>query len=220
MAHGTADYYSPRTDFVTMLAKLDDLDGTMDGVITLDELNSAACEILGKLAGIDTSVTTGGDLINKLDALDGTMDGRLTLAQLEGVDHHNMRPKYGAADSAEGNPVVPSNLETELVSVSGKGMIYGGCIYMDYTSTQKNSRAKIYVDGTCIANMSFGDMYLHSIEHERSYPFYLLRQDEVKFIYSVGLSGNITFEDSFMLTYHEWHGTTPQVFYQVIYALI
>lgn len=82
MAAGTPDFYSPRETLVNLLALVDDIDGTADGIITLEDLNSAQCEMLAKLAGIDTSVTTGGDLIDKLDALDGTMDGRLTLSEL------------------------------------------------------------------------------------------------------------------------------------------
>jgi len=82
MGHGTPDYYSPMTALTDLLLKLDDIDGAVDGVISLSDLNSGQCEMLGKLAGIDTSLLTDGDLINKLDALDGTMDGKLSLSQL------------------------------------------------------------------------------------------------------------------------------------------
>lgn len=110
MGFGTEDYYSSDVQITTLISrmesnileitrvvsalsvgsglftKLDILDGTMDGVITLSDLNSEQCNMLGELVGIDTSVTTGGNLIDKLDALDGTMDGRLTVAQLNASD--------------------------------------------------------------------------------------------------------------------------------------
>lgn len=97
MAYGSEDYWMSSNRLLAtlmtnikdallegsgLLAKLDALDGTMGGVITLADLNSGQCDMLAKLLGIETSVLTGGDLISKLDALDGTMDGKLDITQL------------------------------------------------------------------------------------------------------------------------------------------
>jgi len=82
MAHGTPDYYSPQDQLVSLLAKLDDIDGGVDGVITLTDLNSAQCEMLAKLTGINTNLLTGSDLLAKLDALDAKVDGKLDISKL------------------------------------------------------------------------------------------------------------------------------------------
>lgn len=97
MASGSEDYWATsgrllaalieaiKVSVVTggdLINAISDVEGSTDGIITLAQLNSAQCEMLGKLTGIDTSLLTGGNLLDALDALDGTMDGRLTLAEL------------------------------------------------------------------------------------------------------------------------------------------
>lgn len=97
MAYGSEDYWMSSSRLMATLMtaikdaiiegsglfeKLDAIDGGLDGIITLADLNSGECDLLATMLGIETSVEDGGDLINKLDALDGTMDGKLTLAEL------------------------------------------------------------------------------------------------------------------------------------------
>ncbi len=78
------------TDIITALSTgshlintLDAIDDTMDGKLTLTELNSAQCEMLAKLTGIDTGQIDPATLLAKFDMLDGTMDGKLDLAKLK-----------------------------------------------------------------------------------------------------------------------------------------
>jgi len=97
MAYGSEDYWMSSSRLMAALMtdikdaiiegsglfeKLDAIDGGLDGIITLADLNSGECDLLAAMLGVETSVEDGGDLLNKLDALDGTMDGKLTLAEL------------------------------------------------------------------------------------------------------------------------------------------
>lgn len=101
MSYGSEDYWMSSSRLMATLMtnikdaiiegsglfeKLDAIDGGLDGIITLADLNSGECDMLAKLLGIQTSVETGGNLIDALDALDGTMDGKLTLAELNVSD--------------------------------------------------------------------------------------------------------------------------------------
>lgn len=130
------------------------------------------------------------------------------------------RPMYGAAQCAGAAKVVTANVQTQLVLVSGKGVIYGGTLFVIGTSGQRLSIPIIKLDAQ---QLSWGDfMGLNDIsaDRERSEPFYLLKYDNVNFIYCVGLSRNLTFETSFETIYDEKHGTTPIVSCRVVYALI
>ena len=100
MAHGSEDYWMTKSRLFadllesiiaaistdgSVITALDGIDGKVDNVITLDQLNSGACELLARMLGVETAVTAGGAVLNALDALDGTMDGKLTAAELTAV---------------------------------------------------------------------------------------------------------------------------------------
>lgn len=80
MASGARDYYTSWGN--ALLSVLDGLDGKIDNVLTLGDLNSEQCDILTKLTGMDINLATGGDVVAALDSLDGKADGFITLADL------------------------------------------------------------------------------------------------------------------------------------------
>jgi len=131
-----------------------------------------------------------------------------------------VRPKYGGAQNAQANVTVTPNAETTLVSVSGKGVLYGGCVFLDHTSTQLASTVRLYVDGAQLSFLSFYTLNKHNIHEPRSTSVYLLKYDNTEFIYTVGISPDITFESSFAVKYQENEGATPVVYCDLNYALI
>jgi len=131
-----------------------------------------------------------------------------------------VRPKYGGAVRTSGGLVVTASVETLLCTVSGKGMIYGGWIRLDHTSTQKDSGVIMAVDGDDIFSMSFDGGIKYGITYPRCSPMILQLFDDVNFIYSVGISYGITFETEVKLSYQEEHVQTPSVGYNLVYALI
>lgn len=134
--------------------------------------------------------------------------------------HRTVRPKYGAANNSHLNKVVTANTRTTILSVSGKGIIYGGCMYLDYTSGQRDSIPVLKVDGLDLSVISIYDLYWYSMTKPHTGSFYLLGYDDDLFVYSLGISPGVTFESSFELIYDEKHGTTPTVRCSVDYALI
>lgn len=131
-----------------------------------------------------------------------------------------IRPKYGAANRAYDEVTVDANAETELFNISGKGMTYGGVVFLDYDSTQANGVPLVYVDDVKIADIYFAALMKRGLVLSGSYPVYLRLYDEVNHAYSVAISYGITFERSFKVAYREFDGTTPTVDFQVVYALI
>jgi len=130
------------------------------------------------------------------------------------------RPMYGGVSSAVGGQTVLANTDTELASVYGKGMLYGGYLFLDHTSTQKDSRANLIIDDESVSNLKFSDMNKYSLSLPLSSIIHLLKFDDTNFIYSVGISYGITFETSVKIIYTEAHNSTPIVYTKMIYGLI
>ena len=131
-----------------------------------------------------------------------------------------VRPKYGAASEVITVLVVTANTENEMVSVSGKGMVYGGSLYLASSSSQRLSLTILEVDGSVINTTSFTTSAFYSLTRENSSPIYLMAYNEVDFRYSVGISAGITFETGFRVLFTEEHGNTPIVICKVVYALV
>lgn len=131
-----------------------------------------------------------------------------------------VRPKYGGAVQVSGNTAVSANGVTLLASISGKGVIYGGSVWLDFTSSQANAEIMMKLDGAFIFSQSFLRMKDYSILNPRSSIITLNKFDGTNFIYSAGLSYGITFESALDLGYNEQQGDTPTVHFNVVYALI
>jgi len=131
-----------------------------------------------------------------------------------------VRPTYGAAESVFDDIDVVGNEETELCSVSGKGMIYGGVLRVDPDFTQALCRPYLYIDDQRIASTPFHFMNSYHYVKEHCHGIYLLKYDNITFTYVVAFSRGFTFESSFKVTYKELYGESPTVSFRVNYALI
>jgi len=131
-----------------------------------------------------------------------------------------VRPMYGKAVLASGSKVVAANGGTYLVAVFGKGMLYGGTVWLDYTLPQGNSEMQLWTEEVYILSLSFVRMLQYRITNPVSSVIYLNKYDTVNHIYSAGIGGGITFESYLALAYLEEHGFTPTVHYRLLYALL
>lgn len=130
------------------------------------------------------------------------------------------RPKYGAAQVAEASEVVDASGVTELISITGKGMIYGGALWMDYTSTQKDSSPLLTIDGNEFRDDGLYTINFMNWNNPLILPISILKYDDTNFVYCVGFAYGYTFETSVLVSYSEKHGTTPTVNASLYYALI
>lgn len=134
--------------------------------------------------------------------------------------YQTVRNTYGAAKKIS-NAVAAEAISTkEILTVSGKGVIYGGVCYLDPTATQKESYFRLLIDVQETTIWTFEDMMKFGIWQENSNSLYLLRYDEVNFIYVVGISRGLTFEESVTLQFTEAEGNTPTVAGHLVYAEI
>lgn len=140
--------------------------------------------------------------------------------KLQSLSELTSRPKYGAAKGILSSRGVTASAGTYLVEVLGKGMIYGGSVWLDYTSTQANSELWVVCDDEAINALSFFRLKEYGIDDPRNSPVSVNKFDGTNHVYSVGISYGITFEESLRLLYWEKYGKTPVVHYHLVYALI
>lgn len=130
------------------------------------------------------------------------------------------RPKFGGGILSSGQKTVTDGVLNSLVQINGKGMVYGGSIWLDYTSTQSNSEVYLGIDGVNIQGLSFVRLKDYGVIHPGSAVITLNTFDSDKYVYSAGISYGLTFETRLDLKYYERHDTTPTVHYRIIYTLI
>lgn len=132
----------------------------------------------------------------------------------------DIRPEQGAAKSVFGKKTVVLFDLTTLLKVDGKGIVYGGVVWLEYTASQKTSIVYALIDGSYVQSYSFLRLQRYGIFEPRSVVITLNAYDDVNFIYSVGVSYGITFNKSFELVYSEQAGDTPDVNYNLVYSLL
>lgn len=131
-----------------------------------------------------------------------------------------IRPGYGSGQNKAGYKVVLKNDTTPLATISGKGMIYGGYVRVEYTSSLSDSGLFLYVDDEKLGSIGFETLDRWNLDVEHSYPVYKRKYDDTNFIYVVAFSHGITFEKNIRIEYIEAGGKTPTAWWQIIYALI
>lgn len=131
-----------------------------------------------------------------------------------------IRPSYGAAKSVKALVAAKTNDRQTIISVVGKGMIYGGFLYTDLAVYQKDGIPILVVDDVDISWADFEIMNERGFVKVRGAPFSLLKYDTVNRNYSVTLASGFTFERMFAIVYHERNGKTLNVVARVAYALI
>ncbi len=131
-----------------------------------------------------------------------------------------VRPKYGAALLASGTKSVTPNSDNVLAAIAGKGMVYGGAVWLDHTSSQGNGQVRLWIDGVNLSPLSFIRLNDYGILKPRTWPVTLNTYNIVDYIYSAGISYGITFESALKISYDENNGGGPTVHYRLVYTLI
>lgn len=131
-----------------------------------------------------------------------------------------IRPKYGAARDFFFLDTIGANIITTLYTLSGKGMIYGGYIWINSANTQQNSVPLLVVDGEILTVLKLKELESMGLDTIYSVPVYLKMYDNVAFEYTVCFTQGITFETGFEVRFHERGGSNPLLWSQLFYALI
>lgn len=131
------------------------------------------------------------------------------------------RPKYGEAATASAVVTVTASGTTTLLTVTGKGMIYGGTIRVGAEGNQRNGRPKLVIDNvTASLAIDFSDRNTWGWLRVGPGDFILTTYDIVNDWYAVVIPYGLTFETNVILQYVEALGDTPNVNGDLVYALI
>lgn len=130
------------------------------------------------------------------------------------------RPKFGGAIQQSGHQWCTKNAVTLLTSISGKGMIYGGTVWLDHDASQADAEIMMKLDGGFIFSLSFLRMLQYGMTKPGSSIITLDVYDAINHIYSAGLSYGITFEKSFDLGYNETQDEDLTVHFDIVYTLL
>lgn len=133
--------------------------------------------------------------------------------------YRGFRPTFGGAVGTTGTKSVTASILNDLVSVTGKGMVYGSFINLSPNETQANSEVVLEIDDTTIIAMSFNKLNAYKLSVPRCFPIVLLQFDNINFNYATGIAYGLTFETGIKLQFQENHGRTPSVGYTFIYTL-
>lgn len=131
-----------------------------------------------------------------------------------------VRPKYGAATPTAFSVAVAANDQTRIVTVSGKGVIYGLVVYVQGTNVQHDDYLTYDIDGVTYDDVTMEYFLLWNDILPPGALGWLGCYDEVNYRYAIHVGTGITFETSATVYYNETHGRTPTVFGIGYYALI
>jgi len=130
------------------------------------------------------------------------------------------RPKYGAAATAFTDTAVNPGALTEMVSITGTGMIYG--VFNSVDGILDANADSIYptIDSVIMNAQPFGNMFSRGYTKPNTNLWWLQKYDPVNFEYALVRGQGITFETSYKEIYSEALSRTPQCRTTVLYALI
>jgi len=134
--------------------------------------------------------------------------------------YQTVRESYGAATWSWGLKTVTANAATNIITKSGKGVIYGGSVTLDPAASQKGGIVSVVVDGWILGANDFEELNKFNQVGIHDMPAHLRMYDEINFRYCVAISSGITFEESLDIIYNETQGRTPDVTGMVYYALM
>lgn len=134
--------------------------------------------------------------------------------------YRGIRPSFGGAVGETGTKSAEANELKDLVSVVGKGMLYGSFVNLSPAETQANSEIVLFIDNITIIAMSFNKLNAYKLSSPRCFPIVLLQFDNVSFNYVAGIAYGLTFETCIKLQYQENHGRKTSVGYTFIYTLL
>lgn len=130
------------------------------------------------------------------------------------------RPKYGTPAVSSVDTSTSFDGLKQFVSISGKGMIYGGFVVMDGDQDQSTSILQLTVDTIPIFDDAISDILSWGVSLPLLGHAFLLKYDSVNFIYSFGLGKWITFESSFKVVINRQGGGNTNFHSRIVYALI
>lgn len=157
---------------------------------------------------------------NVVDIIAQTLASMQVDVYAQTLNHVTNRPTYGAANIASFTQACGNGAITELASITGTGVIYGGHIWMSGTGTHAADVPALIVDGNTFPAVNSQQAYDRKIFNPGEFAFFIKHFDEVDYKISWGIQPGITFESSLVLKYTQFSGGACTAYGRVIYATV
>lgn len=151
----------------------------------------------------------------------GDTDGNLTLnIKAQDLAEVVNRPKYGAAADTYDAGSASNGLTKDAAIISGKGVIYGGYLYITTDTPEADFIIYPTIDGEGFNHVSIEDFWDHQIVTPYNWIMYLTQYDLINDYFSFAFSPGTTFETSFKVTFGTAQVGTHSYVCVVYYALV
>jgi len=131
-----------------------------------------------------------------------------------------IRPKYGAAEEAAGFTACAVGENTTLVSITGRGVTYGGYIWVNHDESCAGDIYMLKTEGETIFYVTPESLNMFNFVRPAASALFLCCYDAVNYMYAVAIAPGITFETGLAIVYHAAGASAPDVNYNICYALI
>jgi len=112
-----------------------------------------------------------------------------------------VRPKYGAAAAKSVSVLVSPGSKDLFTAITGRGMIYGGLVFVEAAESHQGDSANLVIDGVPLGQLSLLYLDRYQAFDPVYWPVVITRYDDVNFIYSVAFAYGYTFDNSFTVRY-------------------
>lgn len=130
------------------------------------------------------------------------------------------RNKYGAAKLNIGYRADPPPTKSEVISVAGKGIIYGGTIEIINGTEAEKMIIDIDIDSEQFESRQIQNIFESGITGKLSVPILALRYDTVNQEFTIKIPDGVTFENSFTISVTGVLGSFGTLTARVYYALL
>lgn len=131
-----------------------------------------------------------------------------------------MRQKFGVSTVYSGSDTVPDLGDKQLVYITGKGTLYSGWCKVECAADISGGQFYFLVDHINTGYDTFETLESWNISKPQTGIFYLLHSQNDKKIYIVGISRDITFEETLELRFKNTAAVVADVTFKVHTGII
>lgn len=178
--------------------------------LAVDENGMLLAKMTGEYAGLPARTIA----VDK----DGVMKANLSAQDLNWL---TIRPAYGEAKQFADGKSCPAGQETQILSVSGRGVTYGG--YLKWISALETGDMdlRMYIDDVLLFTATFTTLKDDGFDKYGFSPIAMIAYDpDASFKYVAGISREITFETSLALKVYNPGASAQDVAGKLYYALV
>ena len=144
---------------------------------------------------------------------------QISYVEIEGLDFLTIRPAYGESKRFFGSVSCGASATTELVEVTGRGVVIGAYFRWTAASSWSSIQPIIKCEDVVIFQYAANVLNARKIYDPSLLPLYLIQFDDTDFEYIVGVQPGITFETSFKMEIQNPYGGSISVYYDICFAL-